>query len=58
MSEVLVTGGSGLLGRAVVTRLAAAGHSVRVLTRSGSAARTPSPATSTPAPASTRPSPV
>ena len=38
MSEVLVTGGSGLLGRAVVTRLAAAGHSVRVLTRSGSAA--------------------
>jgi uncharacterized protein YbjT (DUF2867 family) len=37
MSDVLVTGGTGLLGRAVVARLAAAGHTVRVLRRSGSA---------------------
>jgi uncharacterized protein YbjT (DUF2867 family) len=37
MSDVLVTGGSGLLGREVVARLAAAGHAVRILSRSGSA---------------------
>src|SRR3712207_1674767 len=33
MTTVLVTGGSGLLGRAVVDRLAATGHRVRVLSR-------------------------
>jgi uncharacterized protein YbjT (DUF2867 family) len=37
MSDVLVTGGSGLLGREVVARLGAAGHTVRILSRSGSA---------------------
>jgi uncharacterized protein YbjT (DUF2867 family) len=35
MPTVLVTGGTGLLGRAVVARLGAAGHDVRVLSRSG-----------------------
>jgi uncharacterized protein YbjT (DUF2867 family) len=30
---ILVTGGSGTLGRAVVARLLAAGHEVRVLSR-------------------------
>ncbi len=33
MNTTLVTGGTGLLGRAVVDRLAGAGHSVHVLTR-------------------------
>ena len=33
MSEVLVTGGTGLLGRGVVGALTAEGHAVRVLTR-------------------------
>jgi uncharacterized protein YbjT (DUF2867 family) len=33
MSTVLVTGGTGLLGRHVVRRLVATGHTVRVLTR-------------------------
>ncbi|MGY1695443.1 MULTISPECIES: SDR family oxidoreductase [unclassified Geodermatophilus] len=33
MTTVLVTGGSGLLGRAVVDRLGAAGHRVRALSR-------------------------
>jgi uncharacterized protein YbjT (DUF2867 family) len=33
VSTVLVTGGSGLLGRAVVPRLAAAGHDARILSR-------------------------
>lgn len=33
--EVLVTGGTGLLGRRVVDRLRAAGHETRVLSRSG-----------------------
>ena len=33
MSTVLVTGGTGLLGRAVVARLTSAGHDVRVLSR-------------------------
>jgi len=33
MARVLVTGGTGELGRAVVARLVAAGHSVRVLSR-------------------------
>jgi uncharacterized protein YbjT (DUF2867 family) len=32
-SEVLVTGGTGTLGRLVVRRLRAAGRQVRVLTR-------------------------
>jgi uncharacterized protein YbjT (DUF2867 family) len=34
-SEILVTGGTGVLGRRVVDRLRAAGHDVRVLSRSG-----------------------
>lgn len=34
-SEILVTGGTGLLGRRVVDRLRAAGHDPRVLSRSG-----------------------
>ncbi|MFI5670793.1 SDR family oxidoreductase [Streptomyces sp. NPDC051704] len=34
MSTILVTGGTGNLGRRVVTRLRAAGHDVRVLSRS------------------------
>ena len=40
MSRVLVTGGSGVLGRLVVERLTESGHSVRVLSRgpSGDAA--------------------
>jgi len=33
MTEVVVTGGTGVLGRQVVSRLLAAGHSVRVLSR-------------------------
>ena len=33
MTEVLVTGGTGVLGRQVVSQLLAAGHSVRVLSR-------------------------
>jgi uncharacterized protein YbjT (DUF2867 family) len=33
MTSILVTGGTGTLGRAVVARLTAAGHDVRVLTR-------------------------
>ena len=33
MADVLVTGGTGLLGRLVVTQLAADGHAVRVLSR-------------------------
>lgn len=33
MSTVLVTGGTGVLGRHVVAQLAAAGDSVRVLSR-------------------------
>ena len=33
MSTVLVTGGTGLLGRAVVAGLTAAGHNVRILSR-------------------------
>ncbi len=37
MSTVLVTGGTGLLGRAVVTGLAAAGHDVRTLSRTAAA---------------------
>lgn len=36
-SEILVTGGTGLLGRRVVDRLRAAGHDPRVLSRSGRA---------------------
>jgi len=36
-SEILVTGGTGLLGRQVVDRLRAAGRDVRVLSRSGRA---------------------
>ncbi len=34
-SEILVTGGTGVLGRRVVDRLRATGHDVRVLSRSG-----------------------
>jgi uncharacterized protein YbjT (DUF2867 family) len=37
MSTVLVTGGTGLLGRAVVARLTAAGHDVRTLSRAATA---------------------
>lgn len=37
MSTVLVTGGTGLVGREVVVRLGDEGHRVRVLTRSGRA---------------------
>jgi uncharacterized protein YbjT (DUF2867 family) len=37
MSDVLVTGGNGMLGREVVNRLTAAGHTVRVLSRFTSA---------------------
>ena len=33
MTEVVVTGGTGVLGRQVVSQLLAAGHSVRVLSR-------------------------
>jgi uncharacterized protein YbjT (DUF2867 family) len=36
VSTVLVTGGSGLLGRAVVAQLAAAGHDARILSRAAS----------------------
>jgi uncharacterized protein YbjT (DUF2867 family) len=36
-SEILVTGGTGVLGRRVVDRLRAAGHNIRVLSRSGRA---------------------
>jgi uncharacterized protein YbjT (DUF2867 family) len=39
--RVLVTGGTGLLGRSAVGRLLAAGHEVGVLSRSPSAATTP-----------------
>src|SRR3712207_2867395 len=42
MTTVLVTGGSGLLGRAVVDRLAASGHRVRVLSRRSPDERSPS----------------
>ncbi|MGW7484538.1 NAD-dependent epimerase/dehydratase family protein [Nonomuraea muscovyensis] len=35
MTCVLVTGGSGRLGRAVLDRLAAAGHEVRAASRTG-----------------------
>ncbi|MFW3168860.1 SDR family oxidoreductase [Geodermatophilus sp. CPCC 206100] len=42
MTTVLVTGGSGLLGRAVVDRLTASGHSVRVLSRTTPAGPAPS----------------
>lgn len=35
MNEILVTGGTGVLGRLVVDRLRGAGHEVRVLSRSG-----------------------
>ncbi len=38
MSRVLVTGGTGVLGRPTVQQLVAAGHDVRVLTRSSPAA--------------------
>lgn len=38
VAEVLVTGGSGVLGRLVVARLAAQGHGVRVLSRGLAAA--------------------
>jgi uncharacterized protein YbjT (DUF2867 family) len=38
VSRVLVTGGTGLLGRPTVQQLLAAGHDVRVLTRGGSSA--------------------
>jgi nucleoside-diphosphate-sugar epimerase len=34
-TEILVTGGTGVLGRRVVDRLRAAGHGARVLSRSG-----------------------
>lgn len=37
MNDVLVTGGTGVLGRAVVAELLARGHSVRVLSRRASA---------------------
>jgi uncharacterized protein YbjT (DUF2867 family) len=35
MNEILVTGGTGVLGRRAVDRLRAAGHETRVLSRSG-----------------------
>ena len=34
-TPILVTGGTGLLGREVVPRLRAAGHTVRILSRGG-----------------------
>jgi uncharacterized protein YbjT (DUF2867 family) len=40
-APILVTGGTGTLGRAVVPRLAAHGYDVRVLSRSGSAGTVP-----------------
>ena len=43
MSEVLVTGGTGLLGRGVVGALTADGHAVRVLTRRPAADPTHTP---------------
>jgi uncharacterized protein YbjT (DUF2867 family) len=43
--EVLVTGGTGAIGRPLVERLLARGHRVRCLVRSGSAGRVPGAAT-------------
>ena len=39
-SEVLVTGGTGVLGSKIVERLGSAGIEARVLSRSGSTVRT------------------
>jgi uncharacterized protein YbjT (DUF2867 family) len=41
MSRVLVTGGTGVLGRPTVRQLVAAGHDVRVLTRGGTTSGPP-----------------
>jgi uncharacterized protein YbjT (DUF2867 family) len=41
MTAVFVTGGSGYIGRALLRRLSADGHTIRALVRAGSAAKLP-----------------